>query len=573
MKKLYFTGILFTAISIVSISWKSAPERVAGDLPVRISSVNNGNAATFFFNQSTVVDDAITISGYYDITNPRVYIDGFQPGDILSYPGDFSSEIDAFYNSSSGMLSFYGTAQPAEWQEIFRKITFASTSSNKSPRTIKFMLADRDPLVLDGKIHFYQYVYTDGDVNWSDARSAASTYSYLGMPGYLATATSWWENWYIMERIGGNSWLAASDEDSEGSWYWKSGPEEGTPLTFSNWAPGEPNNVWGIENYVMLYTGNAEWNDAQNLAGSFVPGYMVEYGGYENDIESNILYTRVIKNKPDAPVITYISDDAATPNDFITSDNTILINGTAVPYSTVNVSRSDIGSIGSTTADEEGNWSFDYSETVLNDGTYTFFATTAIYEVTSIKSDSIRVFIDATKPEVIVSTGTTKARGSFAVTFTFNEPVENFLTEKIMLTNATASQFKKISATEYTILVTPITDKEVSVQLVADAASDTLGNGNSVSNLLKTQTVFSAEMGELFPVPATNVLNVKFKGVVSEKCKVMLVSMSGTTVYNKQHSFNNNTLQINVSGLMQGTYTLYIIAKDKTYHKQFIIAR
>ena len=61
---------------------------------------------------------------------------------------------------------------------------------------------------------------------------------------------------------------------------------------------------------------------------------------------------------PAAPVITGITDDTGTPGDGVTSDNTLVITGTAEANATVEVFL-DGGSLGTTLADGAGDWAFD----------------------------------------------------------------------------------------------------------------------------------------------------------------------------------------------------------------------
>ena len=44
------------------------------------------------------------------------------------------------------------------------------------------------------------------------------------------------------------SYIGASDAESEGTWKWS----DGTPWGFQNWAPGEPNNVGGRQNFASI---------------------------------------------------------------------------------------------------------------------------------------------------------------------------------------------------------------------------------------------------------------------------------------------------------------------------------
>ena len=72
---------------------------------------------------------------------------------------------------------------------------------------------------------------------------------------------------------------------------------------------------------------------------------------------------------PPAPIIEGVTDDTGTPDDGITSDNTLEIFGTAEADATVQVFIDGL-SIGSTTANFVGDWTFDHTGTVLPDGSY-----------------------------------------------------------------------------------------------------------------------------------------------------------------------------------------------------------
>ena len=52
--------------------------------------------------------------------------------------------------------------------------------------------------------------------------------------------------------------IGATDEKEEGTFVW----QDGSPLTYRNWAANEPNNdtICGTENYVQMYR-DGTWND------------------------------------------------------------------------------------------------------------------------------------------------------------------------------------------------------------------------------------------------------------------------------------------------------------------------
>ncbi|HRE51747.1 MAG TPA: Ig-like domain-containing protein, partial [Flavitalea sp.] len=400
---------------------------VAAGSALDVSSSNAGVAAGLTFADTSIIDDGITIIGSSPVTDARVYIDeGLQAGDKLIYDGELPSGITVSYSASTGVLSFTGTATPAEWKDIFKAVKFSTTSSGTADRTIKFILGSMLSFTIDGKPHFYEYVLPPAYPSWQQAYDAANGKTFFGLLGYLATITSAEENDFIKLKLSSDGWVGGSDafakinevkgtshtdqSQTEGNWYWVNGPEAGNLISsgnnspvvasggFMNWAPGEPNNS-GNENYMQLYSSNnGKWNDLNGSPAS-VPGYVVEYGGYPSDHTINITYSRTIKSKPSAPVITGITDDTGlSDDDFITSDKTIKFTGTASPNSTVQVTRIGSGIIGTVTADGSGRWEYDYSGSALPDGHYSFNAVASANGMSSNASNTIVVNIDATSP-------------------------------------------------------------------------------------------------------------------------------------------------------------------------------
>lgn len=124
--------------------------------------------------------------------------------------------------------------------------------------------------------HYYQYIDQRTSI-WEDALAAAAGMSYNGMQGYLATITSAQENAFIASNVTQSvAWVAGSDKDAEGVWKWMAGPEAGQVFTYTNWAPGEPNNCCGGENYLHFnWAFSGGWNDIRNNYDRY--GYVVEF--------------------------------------------------------------------------------------------------------------------------------------------------------------------------------------------------------------------------------------------------------------------------------------------------------
>jgi hypothetical protein len=122
--------------------------------------------------------------------------------------------------------------------------------------------------------------------------------------------------------------------------------------------------------------------------------------------------------------IVSISDDTFSAGDGVTNDPTLIFYGSAEANSTVELTRQDIGIIGTTTADGGGSWSFDYTSMSLSDGSYSFSAIASdAAGNTSLAPAAFDVIIDTTAPDAPVFTGITTDSGTQASGFTTDSTI------------------------------------------------------------------------------------------------------------------------------------------------------
>ena len=160
------------------------------------------------------------------------------------------------------------------------------------------------------------------------------------------------------------------------------------------------------------------------------------------------------------PAITSIlSDTGALANDRVTSDTTLVLNGTAGAGHAVTVSRADAGVIGAAIADQNGAWTFDYTNTALAPGTYTFNAkATDNSNHDSLSSPDFVVTIEDTPPAVASinrqsPSGATINGGTVAFRVTFSEQVSGVDASDFALTTtgSTTGSINSASAVSGTI--------------------------------------------------------------------------------------------------------------------------
>jgi len=178
-------------------------------------------------------------------------------------------------------------------------------------------------------------------------------------------------------------------------------------------------------------TGGWSYNTGVLADGTYAFTAKARVSGQDSSA-STALNVTVDTAPPAAPHITGIStDDGSSTSDGVTTDRTLTISGTAEAGSKVEVFRNGV-SLGIVDADPTtGGWSFDYTGTVLADGSYVFTATaTDLAGNTSATSSGFtaKVTTDATAPGAPTLTAT---GGGTTTAFTASGTAEAGATIKI----------------------------------------------------------------------------------------------------------------------------------------------
>jgi len=123
----------------------------------------------------------------------------------------------------------------------------------------------------------HRYALINKKMTWREAKAHAER---LG--GYLATITSQEEqDWICQTFTNAQFWLGGTDEALEGDWQWVTGER----WDYTNWAPGEPNNVVsyyeGGENAIVMRTlpdnPYGLWNDWPTDSLDFFSSLLLEF--------------------------------------------------------------------------------------------------------------------------------------------------------------------------------------------------------------------------------------------------------------------------------------------------------
>ena len=207
----------------------------------------------------------------------------------MAFPTDLTDVTEAY---------FYGS--PSDIENALNSITYSTTNVAFGEIKMHVYIYSyvANTVFNPGNGHVYKVV-SDQSISWSNALSASSSTSF-GSTGYLVTVTSQDEQDFF-HRLDKSVWLGLSDEESEGTFKWVTGPESGTVVrtpqgnvdgVFEKWASGQPNNYGGNEDYVGFYRpagSDYGWRDYSQTSNE-IYGYVTEYGtstsGLGTDVQS-----------------------------------------------------------------------------------------------------------------------------------------------------------------------------------------------------------------------------------------------------------------------------------------------
>lgn len=113
--------------------------------------------------------------------------------------------------------------------------------------------------------HYYERVDVPAGITWPTAKAAAEL-TAVQMGGHLAAVDDAAENAWIWSTFGGPAtslWIGLHDNTPGRVWAWTTGQ----PVSYTNWAGGEPNNGTTLWNYGHMWcaTPAGVWTDAFDL--------------------------------------------------------------------------------------------------------------------------------------------------------------------------------------------------------------------------------------------------------------------------------------------------------------------
>ena len=150
--------------------------------------------------------------------------------------------------------------------------------------------------------HSYEVFSVPAGIDWDEAEALA-----ISKGGHLASITSEEENAFVFSLIGSNAaywvgpdfagngigpWIGGYQPVGGSSYLWT----DGSPFSFTKWAPFEPNDLGGGEARIQFFgygtlTGSL-WNDYPESPGGSQPkpvSYIVEFAAIPEPASSSLI--------------------------------------------------------------------------------------------------------------------------------------------------------------------------------------------------------------------------------------------------------------------------------------------
>ncbi len=329
--------------------------------------------------------------------------------------------------------------------------------------------------------------------------------------------------------------------------------DTGTDITFGGTATATVESITAARGSTTNYTVTISPTGSGSLEIK-VPANAADDTADNGNTESNTLTVAI---DVDPPTVT-LSNVPGTPQNG-NFDITITFNETVTGFTEADIDLDD--TVGRATASVSGSGK-DYTATITptTDGTLTIHVPAGGVEDTAGNSNEASsqstVTIDTTPPTITSITGlpSGEQKAAFDLTVTFSEAVNGFATDDLTVTGqATATNVSGSDGdTTYTVTITPNADKEgnISVQVKADAVTDTAGNSNTaasaatsniyIDTIVPTATISTPPSGEQNgPFDLTITFNEEVDGfdvaddiaVVGEATASLKTTVTAKTVY------------------------------------------
>ncbi len=222
--------------------------------PGSLSLTSNRSDAVYTINGKKLTEPYLLLPhGKYSVSaslqTDEPMLRGYAQTDTVTVQADKPSTLDFIFQL--GSLTLSSSENGAEYRFLDEKVNSWIAQNSHQPQTMPDPKDFKDLGVFNGH-HYYRSLK---QMTWSAAKSICEAHG-----GHLVTLGSAEENNFLYQNVTAQTWIGFTDEAEEGKWVWVTGE----PVTYTNWAYGEPNNQGNEDFGDISYSSNGpKWNDSQ----------------------------------------------------------------------------------------------------------------------------------------------------------------------------------------------------------------------------------------------------------------------------------------------------------------------
>ena len=248
------------------------PPAINKPADIRVNADNGLCGAVVNF-AATATDNCGTATITYDIQPGSVFGVGTTvvkatATDASGNKSESTFNVTVVDNQAPSITSPFDITTNADADLCGARVTYSLPTANDNCGTgdVPTTLAGH---TFKGKRNGHSYFLSNTKVTPEVAHANA-----IAAGGHLVTISDADENLFVSNFISDKIWIGHTDRDVEGQWKWISNE----PVTYTNWAPNEPNNAGGNEDWAVInWSGNnPDWNDWYFNSTAY---YAIEFDG------------------------------------------------------------------------------------------------------------------------------------------------------------------------------------------------------------------------------------------------------------------------------------------------------
>ncbi len=416
--------------------------------------------------------------------------------------------------------------------------------------------------------HYYCSINPD---TWINAQATCEANG-----GNLAVVNDASENAYIAGILTTQSaYIGLSDYQSEGNFTWV----DGSPLSYTNWYPNQPNNFNGAQHYVEMLS-NGQWNDQY---AKVALEYVMEIPACNSITQTTGPSSGSYFTAGTTTTITYEASDqcgnwASCSFDITIAASYCTSGGQNSKY--VHIEKVEFGPISNLSGNNGGYGNFSNTcHNVTQGQSYPLQLTPGFSSSKYVVY--WKVYCDWNNDFDFVDAGELLAYGAGSGPISGNYTIPKYASGSCRLRVVMkygsypvgpCSIFPHGETEDYCLNVVPsLQDDDIAVNYRSDEDAINLGEEIPFDYVVKDLDAVNDLEVAVYPNPAVNYTTIETSSSNDDTVEIQIINANGQVVKTMDDLSANNTTQVDVSGLTSGVYIINVHSNGKLISKRLIV--